>query len=393
MLTGMDIARETGSHLPMSAVYSRKLPRAKKCRPSLSLAVAMALSLAGGRTAQALTITPIFDSTITSDPNAATIEASINSVIGSYETLLLDPINVSITFSEMTSGLGESSKAIINDTYVDYRNKLATSQILSASDNTALSSLPVQSTNPVTGDPNVTLTKANAEALGIFTGSSTTSASIQLNTSIINESRSGTINPAKYDINAVVSHEMDEILGLGSALPNKSNGQPAPTGAVFVEDLFRYSQTPGTRSFSTDPSAQAYFSIDGGTTDLARFNQTSNTTAGSDGDYGDWYSYQVAHTPQVQDAYGTPGVSLNLDTAEKTALDVVGYNLLTSLTWNPSTSTSGTPPDGAGTWTNGSGGIWWNSTANTTWSNASGQNAQFGTPGARQGRRLPQPIP
>ena len=346
----------------------------KKNKVPPSLALAVALTLAGGRQAHALTITPIYDSSITSDPNAATIEASINSVIQSYEVMFLNPVTITVTFSEMSSGLGESSKSITTDSYTDFLSKLSVSQT-STADATALAHLPSQSTNPVNGNANVQMSGANAAALGVFTGHSSITANISLNTSIMNLSRTGTQNSSKYDIGATVEHEMDEVLGLGSALVNGSNGQAAPTGPVMVEDLFRYDQN-GARSFTTSSTAQAYFSLDG-TTQLARFNQTSDAT--NSGDFGDWYSFQVTHTPQVQDAYGTPGVILNLGSAEKTALDAIGYTLLTTLTWNPTASTSGTPPDGAGTWTAGSGSNWWNGTANSVWTN--GQNAQFGTPG------------
>ncbi len=57
----------------------------------------------------ALVITPTFDSTITGDANAAAIENVINGAIATYETTFTDPINVTITFGEMTTGLGESS--------------------------------------------------------------------------------------------------------------------------------------------------------------------------------------------------------------------------------------------------------------------------------------------
>ncbi|HEY3898079.1 MAG TPA: NF038122 family metalloprotease [Chthoniobacter sp.] len=362
----------------MSPAILKKLPGFQKTRTSLSLAAAVAMVLAGNRQAQALSITPIFDSSITNDPNAATIEASIETVVTTYETLFLDPINLSVTFSEMSGGLGESDKFLTTDTYTDFLSKLTASQT-SASDTTALAHLPTQSTNPVNGSASMQMSTANAEALGIFTGSNTTSATIQLNTSIMNLSRSGTQNPNNYDLVSTVEHELDEVLGLGSALVNGSNGLAAPTGAVMPEDLFRYDQN-GNRSFTTSATAQAYFSIDG-TTHIAQFNQQSGSDPASQGDFGDWYSYQVAHTPQVQDAFGTPGIDLNIGTSEKTALDVIGYTLLTSLTWNPTSSASGTPPDGAGIWTTASGSTWWNGTANSVWSNTNVQNAQFGTAG------------
>ena len=136
------------------------------------------------------------------------------------------------------------------------------------------------------------LSTANARALGIFTGNSTVGGSISLNMSATNITRGGTFSASKYDLFAVVSHEMDEVLGLGSALVNGNTGSPTPpTGAVTPEDLFRYTPA-GARSFDYNSSTQAYFSIDG-TTDIAQFNQ--NSTSANNADFGDWAT--SFHTP------------------------------------------------------------------------------------------------
>ncbi len=127
---------------------------------------------------------------------------------------------------------------------------------------------------------------------------------------------------------AVTQHEIDEALGFASALNGLSNGAPAPTGPVFPEDLFRYDQN-GSRTLTTDINAQAFFSINGGATDLARFNQDAG------GDFSDWYS-PGGQTPQVQDAFGTPGAKPNLG-VELTALDVIGYDLTAAPTPEPAT--------------------------------------------------------
>ena len=65
----------------------------------------------------------------------------------------------------------------------------------------------------------------------------------------MNLTRTGTPT-TKYDLLAAVSHEIDEVLGLGSALNGLKNGDPTPTGAVWGMDLYRYNATR-VRSFNT----------------------------------------------------------------------------------------------------------------------------------------------
>src|SRR5215469_4877006 len=77
----------------------------------LSGAVLGAL-LAGGAPVYAnIVIDPFFESSITGDPNASTIEGTINSAIAFYEANISTPITVKIAFEE-GGGLGESSTYI-----------------------------------------------------------------------------------------------------------------------------------------------------------------------------------------------------------------------------------------------------------------------------------------
>src|SRR5207253_1009205 len=129
----------------------------------------------------------------------------------------------------------------------------------------------------------------NARALGL-SAAIASDGTITLNTSIMNLSRSGSQNPAFYDLMAVASHEIDEVLGMGSGLNLPTNFPRLSR----PQDLFRYSAN-GVRSFTT-VAGTSYFSIDGGATDLVDFNQAPNG-----GDYGDW----IVHNPaQVQDWAG-----------------------------------------------------------------------------------------
>ena len=179
--------------------------------------------------------------------------------------------------------------------------------------------VPIGPNNPVNGTATIHVSTANARALGINfnppTGQSDSTISLQL--SLMNLSRTGTQDSTKYDLKAVVSHEIDEALGFGSSLNNLANGAPSPTGAIGVSDLYRYSAN-GVRSLSTDVNANAYLSVDGGLTKLVNFNQTAG------GDFSDYNS--VAGSPHVQDAYSTPGAQADLGNAELTTLRDIGYN-------------------------------------------------------------------
>src|SRR5262245_35857071 len=89
------------------------------------VATLTALILGSAASAHAgLDIIPIFDSSITSDPNAAAIMGVINSAIQEYEIKFADPITVNIEFHEITSGLGQSSAFFATGTYSAYRDAL-----------------------------------------------------------------------------------------------------------------------------------------------------------------------------------------------------------------------------------------------------------------------------
>jgi hypothetical protein len=83
-------------------------------------------------------------------------------------------------------------------------------------------------------------------------------------------SRAGGIAAGNYDAESVSEHEIDEVLGIGGTCSGGAN-LPCTTfkcqSAIGIVDLFRYS-APGALSFTTDPTATAYFSIDGGATVL-----------------------------------------------------------------------------------------------------------------------------
>jgi len=273
------------------------------------------------RSGAGITIVPTFDPSI----DAAT-QTVINNAITFYQNTITNSITIHIFFYNMNSGLGLSTTFIFPQAYQTYCTALAASAT-SSDDATAIAHTPCGTNNPVNTMPNIDVKSPVGLALGLntpeqtFTGSPcpnfTGSGCIGINVTTAN---------SLGVLLATVEHEIDEVLGLGSAL----QGTTTPTDP-WPEDLFRWASA-GTRSYAANSNASipcgggtpaAFFSIDGGNTNLNNFNNCNNG-----GDYGDW----IGHTPpQVQDAFinGTPPhPSLTATSPEVRALDVIGFNLV-----------------------------------------------------------------
>jgi hypothetical protein len=258
-----------------------------------------------------LIINPTWDSTITSDPNAAAI---MNTILV-YETKFSDPVTVNITFAEMGGGIGMSSTFYGTIPYSTFYNALV-GDSKTTNDVTALAHIPLNGgIDPVDNTGSIALTTANQRAIGL-SANPPSDGTIYVNIFAVNIDRFS-IDPSKYDLMAVVSHEIDKIMGTSSAL-----GPSGPDVNSRPADLFRY-DSAGNRNY-TISGDDAWFSSDG-TTRLVQFNQNGSA------DYGDWWS-SGPHTPRVQDAFGTIGATPNLG-VELAYLDVIGWDLVT-----------GTPP-------------------------------------------------
>ena len=244
----------------------------------------------------------------------------INDAIAFYESVFTNPITVNIQFYTMSGGLGTNTSPIYTVPYSTYRTALVNSGA-SPDDATAIASVPAGLGNPINAG-SITLTSAVGRALGLNTPEITFDSPCPSFTGSGCIGLNATLAKSHNDLLAVIEHEIDEVLGLGSALGFSTT--PAP------EDLFRWA-SPGTRSFATNSSTarpcvapSAFFSIDGGVTNLNAFNNCDNG-----GDYGDW----ITHTPsQVQDAFTnfSAGPFLSLTSTEVRVLDVIGYTITTA---------------------------------------------------------------
>ncbi len=269
------------------------------------------------RVVPAFVINPTFAPNIVNDPNAATIEASINRVIAAYENTFTNNVTINITFQE-GGGLGGSAPFFETVSYTSYLAAI-TANASSADDTTALASLPAGPNHPIAGtSSNTTINVSTAllRVLGLGGNSSPSDSTITLNTSLMNLDRTGPQDSGKNDLMAVVAHEMNESIGLGSGLDGSLNGDPISPLSIEPADLFRFASA-GVRSFNTSLASTAFFSINGGVTNLAPFNQDQG------GDFGDWDS-SGGQPPRVQDAFALTGTTPNLDVELRRA-DVIGF--------------------------------------------------------------------
>lgn len=268
------------------------------------LSVAIAQPICAG-----LTFTTTYDPTV--DAGAQT---KINAILDGYSALFSDTVNVSLKFKNSGAGLGTSVTYSFGNSYQDFRTALA-ADASSAHDSIALSHLPGGSNNPVNSTASIFQGRPGWAAIGVDIDVSGITdyfdGEIDLNLAEMNYDRI-TIDPLKYDLQAVAQHEINEVLGI---ISNVGKANPRPI------DLYRYNSA-GQRTFTT-AGDDAYLSIDG-TTKLARFNQEAG------GDYGDFWSFYGGNVPQVQDAFSTPGATPDMN-AELVMLDVVGWNRISNV--------------------------------------------------------------
>jgi hypothetical protein len=244
--------------------------------------------------AHALLITPTFDSTITGASNAADIENAINTAIGTMDGLYSNSITVAVDFKlGPGSFLGRTDTTPFDETYSAYTNALKADFAANPS-NTILGAAiaNLSKGNNANGGLDMAITQAQTRMLGLGSASGF-DATVTLSTTLpldyirpippYNGSNLG------YDAIGVIEHELDEVLGgggLGSTLNAvASSCRTNPSGFLCDKygslDLYRYS-APNKPSFTTSGLTGSYFSVDGGSTNIVSFNQSSAA------DFGDW---------------------------------------------------------------------------------------------------------
>jgi hypothetical protein len=308
----------------------------------------------GAALASASSIVYTCDPTI--DAAVAGTCLTLNSTIAGIYSSTFSNANAKIYITYGAAGLAQSLQFYTNVTYTAYANALTLDES-DANDATAVSSLGGITTNPVVAGDGVALTSALATTLNLAvaagsSGITSTNAQCTLGTAgcyngvvtLTNVAntfyyRSGVQSGTTYDFYTAVEHETDEVLGTSSCITftgspatiqtsvncqNHLSGNPAV--GVSAPDLFRYSSS-GTRSYlATANGTPAYFSINGGATNIANYKNTADSN-----DYGDW-NQAINRVQNAQGSQGTNGINITNDGgSEILALDAIGYTLTSSV--------------------------------------------------------------
>lgn len=271
-----------------------------------------------------MTLTPIFDSSVTSRSDAAAIEQAINAAAGQLSSAFSNAATVrfnvswgSVQGQAIPSGDVASSIENLSGPYTfstlltDFRSVAAANpydSILQA----AVAHLP--KTNPA-GALTYKIPYGEAQAMGLLPATLKLAAGgIGFSTGFTwDTNRADGITTGAYDLQGAATHEIMEILGRISGLQSASPSLATPL------DLFRYSAV-GVNNFSY--SAGAYFSFDGGQTVVERFNVNGG------GDRSDIAS--ATGLTDVQAAYLPRGVVMTLSAADLQMLDALGWGAYTA---------------------------------------------------------------
>jgi hypothetical protein len=266
-----------------------------------------------------MTIIPIYDSSITSRGNAAAIEAAFGAVAGEFDKAFARNVTVKIGVSWgkvdgalLGSGnIGASRMPLLGGfTYADVTDMFRADALANRADaNMASLAAHLPRASPA-GSRRYDIPYAEAQAVGYLPATiASDSGYVGFSSSAAWDYNPGNgIAGGSYDFEGVAAHEISEVLGRITGLYTSS-----PTYATPI-DALRYSAA-GVSSFSY--SQPAYFSINGGQTNLGTFNVSGG------GDRTDWHVI----TGDAQSAYLSTGVSYALSTADKTLLDILGWGV------------------------------------------------------------------
>ena len=297
--------------------------RKKMARATLAICSCL-IGLSAPAARAGLIITPFFDSTVT-----AAQQVVINQAISFYTSSFADNINVSIEFRTGGAG-GSSSASLYHFTPTQILTALHNDATANPQNTVLAGALNFFSSGNTAQQFQINAPNCRAIALSSCAGTLTGNGSVN------QTALDGIVTVAAnaYGNSAVTQHEINEVLGSGGwstilGDPQTVNGLTT----IAMLDPYRYSAA-GTPSLTISTSATSYFSLNGGVTSIAGYNQSGN------GDYGDLLSnpcyvqsFSTCANPAAQTLSSPEGLSLQtlgydpVSTPEPTSVVLLGSAL------------------------------------------------------------------
>ena len=312
------------------ALLTTKNAGHRRTVPTVSVVFAAALGVVAGP-ASALTIKPVFDSSITSRSNAGQIETAFRSVASIFDHALSSSATINIQVSWGRVGGSALPSGVIGASRDNLYSGLNFSQIRryltsSATRNPLDTSFAADvKTLPTTAPPGLNsyaLPSAQAKALGLIAGNQTSyDGYIGFNSAASYDYSVTTAIRGAYDFYAVAAHEIDEVLGRVTGLDDSTPSFRS------VLDLYRYA-APGKMSFAY--TSAAYLWLNKGSTNLGAFNVLGA------GDRSDWKS----GLKDAQLAYLPTGITAPFGSSDWKILDALGWTQAKSVYLNGTTTTT-----------------------------------------------------
>jgi hypothetical protein len=290
-----------------------------------------ALSLATSTAHANIDIIPDFLSSISTSPDAVQVEEAVDSAVNVFHELYGNNLSITTDFSYtpgVAGNLLSTTQNYYDVPYTVYVNALKADSAAHPGNIVLATAIANLSTgNDASGANDIALSGAQVGMLGLGPASDS-NATVNINSNQSFAFRRPVSN-SQYDLIGGLEHELDEVLGGGgggSTLNSIASSCANNPSGFFCNklgslDLYRYS-APAVPSFSVSSAADAYFSIDGGGTNIVAFNQNSS------GDFGDFAPLGTGAGQLIQNAFNSTGQDKAYTSLspEYMMMESIGYN-------------------------------------------------------------------